>query len=387
MRLSLTTELEKFRADASTWLNTQLPVGWTGSLGNADEDWELQRAFIRALGDRGWNAASWPVELGGGGLSVWESAVLSEEEGFALAPVRSTIISVGFAGPTIRLYGTDAQKQRFLGPIARGEEVWCQGFSEPDAGSDLASLRTTAVRDGDSYVINGRKIWTSFAHHADWMILLARTEPSAPKHKGITYFMIPVDSRGISVYPMLNISGNHRFNEVLFEDVRVPADSVLGEENRGWYVATATLDFERSSISTFGTIRRKLYDSIADIRSSDKRRHRSIRLYAAELTTAIEVGRLMSYRVVDMQSKGKVPSTEASQAKLFASELNQRVSNFQLRAGGMRGQIRTSDDTIFNEGEPVTSYLEAVATTIAGGTSEVQRNIIATRGLQLPRGE
>lgn len=387
MRVSLPQELEDFRGDVRSWLHRQLPADWSGSLGDEDEDWNLSVSFIQALGRRGWNAPSWPEEVGGGGLSVWKSAVLSEETGFALAPTKSTVISVGFAGPTIRLYGTGDQKERFLRPIARGEQTWCQAFSEPDAGSDLASLRTTAVKDGDTYIINGRKIWTSFAHRAQWMILLARTDPSVPKHKGITYFIIPVDSPGISIYPLVNIAGNHRFNEVVFENVRVPVDSVLGNENGGWYVATATLDLERSSISTFGLIRRKFEDALAGLKAAPEFARAGRRARAADIAIAIQVGRMQSYRVVEMQSRGLLPSTEASQAKLFASEINQRVSAFQLDARAMAGQIRKTDPRVVNESDPVTSYLEAVAATIAGGTSEVQRNIIATRGLGLPRGE
>ncbi len=213
------------------------------------EYYDFFRDWTTKLNTRGWGAPAWPKEHGGGGLGVKEQFILSEEFAWKRAP-RPGGIGHGWAGPTIMVYGTEEQKQRYLPRIISGEDQWCQLFSEPGAGSDLASLQTRAVRDGDDYVVNGQKIWTSGAHRSDMGILIARTDPDAPKHRGISYFLVDMKTPGISVRPLVNMLNSHEFNEVYFEDVRIPAGSLLGEENRGWYLAATTLDFERSGIAT-----------------------------------------------------------------------------------------------------------------------------------------
>jgi alkylation response protein AidB-like acyl-CoA dehydrogenase len=310
--------------------------------------------------------------------------VYNEEVAYHDAP--AFYMGADRVGPTIMLYGTDEQKQRFLPPIVAGEAQWCQGFSEPGAGSDLASLQTRAVQDGDDFVINGQKIWTSYAHYAGWMILLARTDPDAPKHRGISYFLADMKTPGITVRPLVDLLGRHQFNEVFFDNVRVPRDCLLGELNRGWYVATATLDFERSGIGrVIGSLR--TFEQLVDYaREAALLDLPLVRHKLADLKIEFEVGRLLSYRVAWMQSRSLVPNYEASVSKMYGSELAQRLANAGMQLLGLGGQLAPGSRWAPLQGRFETLYLGAAALTIAAGTSEIQRGIIAGRGLGLPRG-
>jgi len=353
-------------------------------------DPELVRGWRRRLAERGWLAAAWPKEYGGAGMSVVQQFILSEELAEARAPAAGGI-GIGWAGPTIILYGTPEQKREFLPPILTDAAAWCQLFSEPGAGSDLASLQTRAERDGDDYVVSGQKIWTSGAHRADWGIMLARTDPDAPKHRGISYLLVDMKAPGISVQPLVNMVGNHDFNQVYFENVRVPRKNLLGEENRGWYVGASTLDFERSSIAA--SVRQELIvkDLIDEFRRSPGRPwarlapRPPVKRMLAERLIEANVGRLLSYRVVSMQQRGLVPNYEASIAKLYASELEQRVAAAAMAAIGLYSQVRDAKHGLPFGGRVPRFYLYASPSTIGGGTGEIQRNIIATRGLGLPR--
>ena len=360
---------------------------------------ERYKAWMKKLAGKGWIAPAWPLEYGGAGMTVMQQFVFNEELAKARAP-RPGGIGVGFAGPTIIVYGTEEQKKEHLPGIVSGETVWCQGFSEPGSGSDLASLQTSAVRDGDDYVINGQKIWTSGAQFSHRMILLARTDPQAPKHKGISYFLLDMKSPGVTVRPLVNMANTPGFNEVFFDNVRVPVKDLLGEENRGWYLATTTLDFERSSIGTSIAQGNAVEDLVRWMKEDGKRKKEtngvssSVKAELAERAIEAEAARLLSYRVITLQNRGMVPNHEASAVKLYAAELNQRVASTSLRVAGLYGQLDRSSKAgeeeaanryAPNRGRFVRSYLNAVASTIAGGTGEVNRNIIATRGLGLPR--
>jgi alkylation response protein AidB-like acyl-CoA dehydrogenase len=240
MQFRFPPEEEAFREELRTFLREELPEQRPDGV----DAWKFSRAFIKKLADRGWLTLAWPKEWGGGAAGHLRQIVFNEEMAYWEAP--GTDLGVDRVGPTIMLHGTEQQKQQHLPVIAQGDEIWCQGFSEPGAGSDLASLQTRAVEDGDTFVINGSKIWTSLAHFAQWMILLARTDVDAPKHRGITFFLLDMKTPGISIQPLVDMLGRHTFNQVFFDNVRVPRDAVVGEVNRGWYVATTTLDFERS---------------------------------------------------------------------------------------------------------------------------------------------
>jgi alkylation response protein AidB-like acyl-CoA dehydrogenase len=316
--------------------------------------------------------------------------VFNEEMADASAPIGYSSIGVGWAGPTIIVYGTEEQKQKFLPAITSGEVMWCQGFSEPNAGSDLANIATRAERDGDDYVINGQKIWTSGAHYADWMILIARTDPEAPKHKGISYFLVDMKTPGLTTSPLIDMMDNHAFNEVFFDNMRVPRANLLGEENRGWYISTTTLDFERSSIG--GAVEaRKMVDDLAGYCKETKYNgHRLIdetrvRTRLADAAIEAELGRLLSYRVATLQNRGNVPNYEASIAKLFNTDQKLRMARAGLEIMGLYGQLEHKDKYAPLKGRFERQYLWQTGLAVGGGTTEIQKNIIAMRGLGLPR--
>jgi alkylation response protein AidB-like acyl-CoA dehydrogenase len=355
-----------------------------------EERRELSRSWREALVEKGWIAPAWPKEYGGADLSVMEQFILNE----VFAEMRATPQRVPDVGSTIMVHGSEEMKSKFLPAMVKGQEVWCQGYSEPGSGSDLASLQTRAVRDGDDYVLNGQKIWTSGAHQAKWMFGLFRTDPDAPKHRGISYLLLSMETPGITVRPLSQITDAKSFNEVFFEDVHVPARNIIGEENRGWYVGATHLDFERSSIGSAIGIQNTL-DDLRDYllpeeeAGSGKSRlsEPAVRAELADRYIEAETAKLFSYRVISMQNRGDIPNYEASVQKVFTSEMKQRIGNTAVKAQGLWGQLYGRED----EFTPMRSkwsqwYLATVSETIGAGTSEVQRNVIATRGLGLPRG-
>jgi alkylation response protein AidB-like acyl-CoA dehydrogenase len=386
------TEEAAFRTEVREFIKNELPS--SAKDGDVMERGMYRGAFERLkdvrskLASRGWIAPAWPKEYGGASLSVMQQFIMNEE--FAqnrVPPVGG--MGVSMVGPTIITHGNDEQKKEHLGRILSGEVQWCQGFSEPGSGSDLASLQTRAVKDGDDYVINGQKIWTSGAQYAHWMFMMARTDPDAPKHKGISYFLLDMKSPGVEVRPLTNLANQDMFSEVFFQDVRVPAKNIIGELNRGWYVGTTTLDFERSSIGSAVGIRLQLDGLVKyakENEGSGKSRTgdlKSVKAELAERYVEATVARMMSYRVVTMQAKGMIPNHEASMTKLFASELNQRIARTGMKVLGLYGQLYGDDAPM--KGRYESSYMTSLSSTIAGGTSEIQRNIIAQRGLGLPR--
>jgi alkylation response protein AidB-like acyl-CoA dehydrogenase len=374
------------------FLKTELRDEWKARPDEGEEDvgvlYERRRPWRDKVGKRGWTAPAWPKEYGGAGMTVIQQFVMNEEFAEARAPARD-LFGIGMVGPTLIVHGNEEQKKEHLPRILSAEVRWCQGYSEPEAGSDLASLRTRAVRDGDDYVLNGQKIWTSVAQHADWMFVLARTDPDAPKHRGISYFLADMKTPGIDVRPLVDLSGRHMFNEVFLENVRVPARNRVGEENRGWYIGATTLDFERSSIGAAVGLRLIVEDLVKLLQERTKKgfctlaRQRTLRYELADRFVEAHVGKMLSFRVVTMQARGLIPNYEASLVKTFVSELNQRIFNTGVKVLGLHGILRS--DNAPDGGRYPRGYLESVGSTIAGGTSEIQRNIIATRGLGLPR--
>ncbi len=343
------------------------------------------------LAQKGWIAPAWPKEYGGAGLSTMEQFILNEEFAEARAPQLGGM-GVQMAGPTIIIHGTEEQKEEHLPKILKGETQWCQGFSEPGAGSDLAGLQTKAVKDGDDFVINGTKIWTSGAQFANMMFMLARTDPDAPKHRGITYFLLDFKTPGITVQPLVTMSGQAMFNQCFFDNVRVPARNVVGEVNRGWYVGTTTLDFERSGIgSAVGTaqnVDRMIQwakDNVVNGHSM-LRRNPLVRLELTDRLIEANVAKMLSYRVVHMQNVGMVPNHEASMCKMYSSELGQRIARTGIKMVGLYGLAWDAQSPHSpNRAQYSRGYVTSVSGTIAGGTSEIQRNIVAQRGLGLPR--
>ena len=389
-----------FREEVRTFLDQEYPR----EMGERPTEWGLFngagwasqsfRDFVKTwtpkLNERGWGAPAWPKEYGGGGLNVKQQFILSEEFAWKRAP-RMGGIGHGWAGPTIMVYGTQEQKDAYLPKIISGEHNWCQLFSEPGAGSDLASLQTRAVRDGDDYVVNGQKIWTSGAHHSDMGILMARTDPDAPKHRGISYFLLDMKSPGITVRPLVNMLNSHEFNEVYFEDVRIPSKARLGDENRGWYIGTTTLDFERSGIATSVAHQLISQDLVrfakeAPVGKATMARNPGLRNEIADRAIEAKVESLICYRIISMQERGEIPNKESSIAKLYSSELDVRLAVTAMHLGGMHAQVNDREDEASAGGKFSRFYMHSTTSPIGGGTSEIQRNIIATRGLALPRG-
>ncbi|MHB8376339.1 MAG: acyl-CoA dehydrogenase family protein [Dehalococcoidia bacterium] len=380
-----------FRHEVREFLRAELPPDLRAAddavLGVGIGEDERERDWLHTLAKRGWVAPAWPKEYGGAGLSVMQQFVFNEEIARAAAP-RPNFLAIGLAGPTIIVHGTEEQKREHLSGILSGEMFWCQGFSEPGSGSDLASLQTRAVRDGDDFIINGQKIWTSGAHRAQRMMLLARTDTEAPKHKGISYFLLDMKSPGVTVRPLTNMADTPSFNEVFFDNVRVPKTDLLGELNRGWYVATTTLDFERSGIINAVSLR-MLVREIAEYAQAHRRADGAwpaVRYEVVERAIETEVAIIFSYRVVTMQVKGLIPNQEASITKLFASELAQRIARTGIKVAGLYGQLSEGSPQAPLGGRFDAWYRIAVGATIAGGTIEIQRSVIAQRGLGLPRG-
>jgi len=384
MDFRFSPEDEAFRSEVRAFLRAELPE----QRPEGAEGWRFARSFIKKLSERGWLTLAWPKEWGGGAASHMRQLVFNEEMAYWEAPAND--LGVDRVGPTIMLHGTEEQKQRFLPPIVRGEVMWCQGFSEPNAGSDLASLQTRAVEDGDSFVVNGSKIWTSMAQFADWMILLARTDTEAPKHRGISFFLLDMTLPGVTVRPLVDMLGRHAFNEVFFDNVRVPRDRLVGEQNRGWYVATTTLDFERSGIQrVIGG--RKTCDALiayaAEQAAAGTTRpaYAAMRHRLADLAISYEVGKMLAYRVAWLQSQGQVPNYEASASKMYGSELAQRMARTGMELLSLGGQLAPGSPWAPLQGKIEALYLSSAALTVAAGTSEINRGIIATRGLGLPR--
>jgi len=378
-----------FRAELRTFLARELPAEDWDMRNDRDhishEQAEFTRAFRKKLAAQGWLTMGWPKDFGGAGASYMTQTVYMEEMSSAGAP-GAYDQGVWLAGPALMMHGTKEQQDRWLSPMRTADVHWCQLFSEPGAGSDLASLQTRAVRDGDEYIINGQKIWTSGAQDADWGIMLARTDPEAPKHRGISYFMLDMHTPGVTVRPLINMMGSEHFTEVFLVDVRVPVDCLIGEENRGWYIATTTLDQERSSINRVVMTRSTLHALIDWVKGQPAIRARTeIRHELAERAMEFEIARWLCYRVAQMQSEGKVPNSEASVSKVFGTELQRQMGVTGMRVLGMAGQVEPPSPYAPLKGRVERWALAAPSYTIAGGTSEVNRNIIATRGLGLPR--
>jgi len=397
-------EQAAFRKEVQGFLDKSLPDRYKA---DGDEEfeggWQADRrsddpaivatakSWSDALASKGWIAPHWPKEYGGANLSPMEQFIYNMEMAKSGAP-RVGGSGVGMLGPTLIVHGTEEQKAEHLSGILSGEVVWAQGYSEPGAGSDLASLQTRAIRDGDEYVVNGQKIWTSGAHHADWLFMLARTDPDAPKHRGISFLLTPKNAPGISVRPLINMAWSHGFNETFFEDVHVPASNRVGDENRGWYVGMTLLDYERSNITGAVSARKDIDDLIGYANGEGKSRSRldsfnSLRLDVADRFIESEVMYNFSFRIISMQSRGLIPNYEASTSKLYNSELVQRLANTGVKVFGLYSNVWDKKDKYSAVGSKFTQrYVSSVSATIAAGSSEIQRNIIATRGLGLPRG-
>ena len=388
MDFRFTDEQQAFRREVRDFLTAELGSDWPGVDPDSyfeDENWPRIRRLTAKLADKGWLTLAWPAEYGGQGRPHIEQMIYSEETAYFRAPTRDVTIGTELVGPTLMLYGTDEQKARFLPEIASGSAVYCQGFSEPESGSDLASLQLRAEQDGDDYILTGSKIWTSGAHRATHCYVMTRTDPEAPKHRGISVFIVDMDTPGIEVRPIINMFDVHYFNQIFFEGVRVPKANMIGERDRGWYVAATSLDFERSGVGRFAANRRNLEELVSLAGDNGLSSHPVLRNRLAGLWAANEAGTMVAYNVAWMQSQGPVPNKEASASKLMGSEIAQQVHQLGIQMAGMHGLLDKDSKWATLEGRLAREWMDSISFTIRAGTSEIQRNIIATRGLGLPR--
>jgi alkylation response protein AidB-like acyl-CoA dehydrogenase len=394
---TLTPEQEAFREEVRSWLKTNIPRDWEArAMGSADvprpEAYDAMRVWQRKLYDAGFIGLTWPKEYGGRGLTFLEEMVLHEEMALAKAPPILNILGVGMAGPTIVAYGTEEQKKRYPAKILSCEEIWCQGYSEPNAGSDLASLQTRAVKDGEYWIVNGQKVWTSLAHIADFMMLLARTDPEAPRHKGITYFLLDMKLPGVTVKPLKQLTGDSEFNEVFFDNVRVHESQVLGGVNNGWTVGLTTLMYERLALGFGLQVRLRIaVDSLIELARKMDKHGRSvvkdpvIRQKIAQLWIDTECLKYTGARAITKLLKGEMPGPEASAGKMGWVETHQKLQELAMEIEGPYSQILRGSDWAVDGGLWQYTFLRSRANSIEGGTTEIQKNIIGERVLGLPK--
>jgi alkylation response protein AidB-like acyl-CoA dehydrogenase len=393
MDLNLTLEEAAFRDEFRSWLAANAPEDWAVWREKPlEESFPYLRAWQRKLQDGGWAAVSWPKEYGGRSASLMQQAIFWEEMARTDAPPMGNALGLGLIGPTIIEYGTDAQKKRFIPKILSAEEIWCQGFSEPNAGSDLASLQTEARLDGEHYVVNGQKVWTSYGWVGDWCELVVRTDSTVPKHKGLSVLLVDMKSAGVEVRPLRQMTGESEFNELFFRDVRVPVENVLGKVNDGWNVAVSTLMYERGSYGArLHLIFKRNINRLIELARKTPRNGGTaaedplIRQKLAQCLAEIEIMRLNQLRAFSRMTATGVPGPEGSIQKLFWSELNQRLQQLAQEILGPFGQLLGGDPRAIDNGLWSYGYLRTRGNTIEAGTSEVQRNIIGHFVLGLPR--
>lgn len=395
MDFKFTEEEEAFRREVCQWLKQEIPQRWIeldpGIWEETEESWGLARGFQHRLGQKGWLAPAYPKEYGGLELSHMKRLILAEELAYSRAPLSVEVeVTVNWVGPTIMLFGTEKQKREYLTKIARGDVVFCLGYSEPNAGSDLASLQTRAIEVSDGYVINGQKTWCSYGHLADYCWLAARTDPDAPKHEGISIFIVDMKTPGIAIHPLINVLNHHSFNEVFFDDVRIPKESLVGEKNKGWYQLVIALDFERSSIG-FAAANQRIIEELIDYVKETTRNGEPlandplIRNDLAQLVVENEVGRMMAYRIAWMFSKGLHPSYESSMSMVFLSEVTRRIASAGMRILGHYGELDRDSKWVVMNARIMRMCLSSLSIGVGAGSNEIERNIIAIRGLGLPR--
>jgi alkylation response protein AidB-like acyl-CoA dehydrogenase len=377
MDLTLSPAEREFRDDVRGWLEANHPGP------EPDDDraaFEFRRAWQRQLNERGWAGLSWPTEYGGAGATLVEQAIFYEEVARAGTPSMANVLGLAMGGPTVIAHGTEEQKQRFLPAILSADEIWCQGFSEPGSGSDLASLKTRARRNGAEWVVTGQKVWTTYAREAKWCMLVARTDPDASKHRGLTYFLMDMEQEGVEVRPLVQITGEAEFNELFIEEARIPDENIVGGEGQGWPVAITTLMHERAGLAfalqvQVHIVLRELQQQIRDAGLADDP---VIRQRFAQLYVESQVLRLNAYRGLTATMKRGAPGPEGSLGKWHWAEVNQGIAELAMDVAGSRAQLA--------EGPWPYRFLRSRANSIEGGTTEILKNIVAERVLGLPRG-
>jgi alkylation response protein AidB-like acyl-CoA dehydrogenase len=394
MDFNFTPEEETFRQELQTWLRRNLPKDYDpekiDSI-DADTRFEFQRAWQKKAHEAGWVGIHWPKEYGGRGASLMEMFIFNQEMTKARAPRYANTLGLMMSGPTIIHWGTEEQKHRYPPKILSGEEIWCEGLSEPNAGSDLASMQTRAVEDGDYFVVNGQKVWTSYAHRADFIQLFVRTDPNAPKHKGISCLIVDMKTPGVIVRPLVQITGDAEFNEVFFEDARVPRTNLLGPKDEGWKVLVTTLMHERAGIGSELPVHRQLAELMkltktVEIDGKPANKNPAVRQKLAQFAIESQAITYNMFRSFSKRLKGTPPGPEGSINKLFGSELNMRIAMFATELLGPHAQLTQGSPFTVDHGRWSRAALWYRLLTIGGGTSEIQRGILGDRILGLPKG-
>ena len=393
MDFSYSAAEEQFRDEVRVWMEANVPDDLRGG---KDEDlepaerWQRGLDWHQKLHEGGWVGLWWPEEYGGRGASLLEQAIFNEEMSRLGVSQGVNLSGISLLGPTLMHWGTEAQKQRFLPKILPAEHIWCQGYSEPGSGSDLASIQTRAVEDGDQFVINGQKVWTSWAQYSDWCFVLVRTDPDAPKHKGISYILVDMHSPGVTVRPLVQINGDAEFNEVFFEDVRVPRENLVGDLNQGWMVAITTLMFERVSSSSFYRFE-KLLPQLHEVARRIELNGRpaiedeAVRQQLAQFSIEAEAVKYNELRRLTRQLHGQPPGPEGSFSKILASELNMRVVDFAMELLWPYAVLAKGSPFAVDQARWSYRMLSARGGTIAAGTNEILRGVIGERVLGLPK--
>jgi len=393
MDLNLSAEERQFRDEFRTWLERNVPRDWPEWREKPlEESFSYLRAWQRTLYEGGWAAVSWPKEYGGRSATLMQQAIFWEEMARLEAPPMANALGLGLIGPTIIAFGTEEQKRRFVPKILSAEEIWCQGFSEPNAGSDLAGLQMEARLDGSHYVVNGQKVWTSYGWIGDWCELVVRTDPNVPKHKGLTVLLVDMKSPGVEVRPLRQMTGESEFNEIFFRDVRVPVANVLGKVNDGWNVAVSTLMHERGSYGArLHLIFKRTINRLMELSRAYPRggmpgaKDPLVRQKLAQCYAEIEIMRLNQLRAFSRITATGIPGPEGSIQKIFWSELHQRIQQIAQELLGPYGQLEKGDPCAVDNGLWAYGYLRSRGNTIEAGTSEIQRNIIGHFVLGFPR--
>ncbi|HUE38787.1 MAG TPA: acyl-CoA dehydrogenase family protein [Candidatus Binatia bacterium] len=392
MQLSFTPAEQEFRNRLRQWLEQNTPRESAAPVPGSDEEVAFLRSWQQALYRAGWCGLTWPKRYGGQGAGFVEQVIYDEEMARAQAPELINKVGVNNVGPTLIAHGSDEQRRRFLSKILSAEDIWCQLFSEPGAGSDLASLRTRAERDGDGYRLTGQKVWTSYAHFSRWAICLARTSADAPKHKGISYFIVDMQAPGIGIRPLRQLTGSAEFNEVFLDAVYVPRELVIGRENEGWQIAMNTLAHERGTGYLFKEqVKAKIaVDRLAELVRERARRgipvHRALREEVVRAYVRVEILRLLNLDTMTRLARGQAPGAESSLKKEFWTRLVQHLHETTLAVEGPHSQLMAGDAYAVDGGRWQQMFLYSRSQSISGGTSEVQMNIIASRLLTLPKG-
>jgi alkylation response protein AidB-like acyl-CoA dehydrogenase len=376
MDLSLSPAEEEFRDELRGWIEVNHP----GPTPDGDEaGFEHRVAWQRKLNEQGWAGLTWPTEYGGGGATLIEQAIYYEEMARARAPRTANVLGLTMGGPVVIAHGSEQQKERYLAPILSADEIWCQGFSEPESGSDLASLKTKAVRDGDDWVVTGQKVWTTLGHRAKWCMLVARTNQDAPKHRGLTYFLMDMEQDAVEVRPLVQITGEPEFNELFIEEARIPNDNVVGEVDGGWAVAITTLAHERAGLAMALQVEVQIAMSelVEEAKAEGFGKDPVVRDRIAQLLIEAQVLRLNAYRGITGQMKRGFPGPEGSLGKWHWAEINQALTELALDIRGP-GALELDDTWAYR-------FLRSKGNSIEGGTTEILKNIVAERVLGLPR--